>query len=610
MSTQTVRNLFTSYQFSVPAYQRDYAWEHNNIDDLFGDIEEALLLASQGEQNAAHYLGTFILAQPKPHTRVQVVDGQQRLTTLTMLLDALIDTVDDPSIQQYYRHMYIEDPVSGRKFEVQGANRDFFAALLDGWPGHAETDGQERLKRAYEHIQHRVSVLKAQGGESEVLRWIQCIERMEVLVFLVADEGRAIRMFQSVNDRGVPLSRMDIVKSLLVYYSNRYLNGELDMQISEWIGEAFKCFARIKRLAREDGYQVRTINRKDFTEDQVLRYHYLSFDTKPYQLSLSHTYWITSKEILEQFLKPALQELRSYTEKLKQFIIDYTRDLCSCFQSLLALVEGIRTNRQLYVLFVIQDLSTTLYPLTIRLNQMGWLDRSVPAQDRRTLLELVECVDMRVYKLRGTNPEAKMYALAASLPYRLTAERVDDANVVSQMQQVVKELQDFTEWGMSDAMMIAKLPEMDLYHHPARDRLLLAWEDYIRDEMQKDKLSTSELADVIRAGVTAEHILAQDSTNSFDPLSLGFYGKDDYELRKDTLGNLVWLETSINSTCSNRPPHAKATHPRLYPTSRFAAVQRLSAQLSQVGVEFDKSALIQRSQQLAIEMVKTWPIRV
>lgn len=609
MSTQTVQNFFSSHQFMVPAYQRDYAWKVPNIDDLFSDVEEALLLSSQGDQNANHYLGTFILAQPKAHEPAHVVDGQQRLTTLTMLLDSLIDAVDDPVKQQYYRHMFIENPISGRKFEVYGANREFFNALLDNTPCVAESDGQERLKAAYERIQHRVAVLKSQGGDSDVLRWLQCIGRMEVLEFLVQEEGRAIRMFQSVNDRGVPLSRMDIVKSLLVYYSNRYLNGELDTQISEWMGEAFKCFSRTKRLTRELGYSIRTIGSDKFTEDDVLRYHYLAFDSSPYQLTIKRDYWVTAKIILETFLKPALQELRASPEKLRAFILDYTRDLCASFQSLQALVQGLRTDRQLYVLFSVQELSATLYPLVIRLHQMNWLHQTVPQQDSRSLLELVECVDMRVFKLRGTNPQAEMYQLAADLPYRLVMDLQNNGVVAANMQAVVQRLQDFCQWGLSDNAMRISLTEHVLYRHPAQGRLLLALEDAARRGAGRDVLTIAQLVALISQKVTVEHVLSQDAQNSFNPVSLGFVDADDYARHLDLLGNLVWLEGDINTGCSNRPVHTKATDPKLYPASVFVAVQQLSATLSAMGAAFDKTSLIDRSRRMAELMVQTWPVR-
>lgn len=85
MSTKTIENFFTGKTLVIPGYQRDYAWKERNVDDLFSDVEEAL------EVGGGHYLGTFILSQRDKQAPVQVVDGQQRLTTLTMMLDVLID---------------------------------------------------------------------------------------------------------------------------------------------------------------------------------------------------------------------------------------------------------------------------------------------------------------------------------------------------------------------------------------------------------------------------------------------------------------------------------------------------------------------------------------
>ena len=72
----TLEKFFTGKYFKIPAYQRDYAWSIDNIDDLFEDIIESI------ETNTAHYIGTFILSQKDGEESYYVVDGQQRLKTL------------------------------------------------------------------------------------------------------------------------------------------------------------------------------------------------------------------------------------------------------------------------------------------------------------------------------------------------------------------------------------------------------------------------------------------------------------------------------------------------------------------------------------------------
>jgi hypothetical protein len=271
MSTKSLENFFSGKTLTIPSYQRDYAWERRNVDDLFSDVEEAL------DSGGGHYLGTFILSQPHLSAQAQVVDGQQRLTTLTMLLNALVSVLDEPEVQQHYRNLFIRSPVTGIKFQVLGDNKQFFGDMLARVPVTPVSDGQERLLDAYQWISQRVKALCSKDGQEAVKKWLQCISLMEVMEFVEPNEGKAIRMFQSVNDRGVPLARMDIVKSLLVYYSNRYLDAELDDHIAQQFGKAFRSFNRIKRLARDAACRVDLIARDTFREDDVLRYHYLAF---------------------------------------------------------------------------------------------------------------------------------------------------------------------------------------------------------------------------------------------------------------------------------------------------------------------------------------------
>lgn len=590
MSTQTIENFFTGKTLVIPSYQRDYAWRERNMNDLFDDVEEAQEVSSK------HYLGTFILSKQDENSPVHhVVDGQQRLTTLTMLLDALIDVVDDASIKQHYRNTFVHHPVTGAKFRVLGANEAFFRDLLDEKSPQPCSDGQEKMLIAYRWIRQRVAALLDKGGQQLVKDWLLCISNMEVLQFIEPNEGKAIRMFQSVNDRGVPLAKMDIVKSLLVYYSNRYLNGELDTVISERFGEAFRSFSRIKRLAGEPGYKIRVIDRDTFREDDVLRYHYFAFDGTPFGLSAGGDFWATSGTVLEVFLKPALKNLRSDINKLREFIAAYITDLTQFFAGLEALVLATRTDRQSYLLWVTQDLSATLYPLIIRLHLKGWLHKQ-SAVDRRSLMEIIELSDLRVFKLRGTNPQSDVFRITRELHQQSIA-------------WVIEELQHFCDRFMPDAMMASRLVDEDMYRNPAVQRMLLQEEARSRATVGEPELSLQELATLNQHGLTVEHIFPQDPDNSFNIGSYSFATEDDYLQHKNRIGNLVLLEGGINSACSNRTVEAKMTAPALYMASSLSAVKAVAA-ASAGNRRFDRSQLVERSQQLSTAMVACWPIRL
>lgn len=586
MSTKTIENFFTGKTLVIPSYQRDYAWRERNVDDLFADVEEAL------EAGGGHYLGTFILSQTNKSAPVHVVDGQQRLTTLTMVLDALIAILQDAEIQQHYRNVFIRHPVSGFKFRVLGDNELFFRQLLEGQPVQAMSDGQERLQAAHRWIRQRVHAILQAGGQDSITRWLQCISQMEVLEFIEPNEGKAIRMFQSVNDRGVPLARMDIVKSLLVYYSNRYLDATLDEHIAQQFGRAFRSFSRVKRLAGEMGYKVRQIDRDAFREDDVLRYHYLAFDASGLGVASGGDYSATSDTVLETFLKPALTSLRADKVRMEAFIRAYTDDLTAFFGALEQLVEQTRTDIDAYLLWVVQDLAATLYPLIIRLHLKGWLASSSP-RDARSLVELLALVDLRVFKLRGTNPQADIFRITREL-------------ATSTVESVARDLLAFCERFMPDQLMRSRLIDEDMYRNPAVQRVLLQVEHDERMAVGEVPLDLAALVGLVGGGLTVEHILPQDPDNSFNVNVYGFPDANDYELMKHRLGNLLLLEGAINSACNNRTVETKVTLPNLYRASGLCSVRGVAASCTQSNSRFDRNMLASRSVHIASRVAGKW----
>ncbi|GAA7347899.1 hypothetical protein MLS212_07260 [Helicobacter pylori] len=169
-------------------------------------------------------------------------------------------------------------------------------------------------------------------------------ERLEVLLEMVlmrfeeSDPGRAIRTFQSVNDRGVPLLLLDKLKSLLIYYSNTFCDGErgLDQFINDHFGEIFKIFAKIKK-----SNHISRVGGSNFDEGDIFRYHAGSqkFDGIDF---LGH-YRASTEDTYEQ-LKDELKEIKKSKSKLKSFIQSYVSDLKNFYQAFLDLLSEIDTN--------------------------------------------------------------------------------------------------------------------------------------------------------------------------------------------------------------------------------------------------------------------------
>ncbi len=588
MSTNTtnIQKFFAGRSFEIPSYQRDYAWNTVNIDDLFDDIIESM------EIGEGHYLGTFILSVTDNKDHFKVVDGQQRLTTLTILLDALVDALPDVENKIIYRAKYLHHSVKGKKCEklsMIGSNKTFFTALLDDTNPEPDSGGQKRMKVAYDWIQQRVQSIKELKGVDIIQDLLSNIDSLEVLEFVEQNEGKAIRMFQSVNDRGISLSKMDIAKSLLIYYSNRFLNGELDNFISDQFGITFRNYSLIKGLAAENGYKIQVIDKIIFREDDIFRYHYFSYNTSRLDIKIPFDYDAKSETVLE-ILKQVLKQLRNDEIKLREFIHDYVTDITAFSSSFRDLIKDTRKDKELYMIFVVGNLSATLYPLIIRLAMRNELRCQIESAGNRTLLEMIEVTDLRVYKLRD-NPRADMF--------NFTHEIVDKCP-----NEIADFLRKFVKKFMNDNLFESSMSQEDLYRNHGLVRTLCAFEEKQRIDLGKPEFSLTDLVSLVNDGQTIEHILPQKPL--FDIKSYDFSSKEEYVNYINRIGNLTLLETVLNSSCSNKSIENKIKDESLYKSSKYKITSSLAA-----GIKtsvFSRKDIDARGDKIAKFCVEHWPL--
>ncbi|GAA8854991.1 hypothetical protein HpRN190_01080 [Helicobacter pylori] len=198
----------------------------------------------------------------------------------------------------------------------------------------ADTEGKQNLFEVLKTILDKVSKL----NKEEVNERLEVLLEMVLMRLEEPDPGRAIRTFQSVNDRGVPLLLLDKLKSLLIYYSNTFCDGKmgLDQFINDHFGEIFKIFAKIKK-----SNHISSVGGSNFDEGDIFRYHAGSqkFDGIKF---LGH--YRTSTENTYEQLKDELKEIKKAKSKLKSFIQSYVSDLKNFYQAFLDLLSEIDTN--------------------------------------------------------------------------------------------------------------------------------------------------------------------------------------------------------------------------------------------------------------------------
>lgn len=560
MKTDRISSLLDRKSFEIPKYQRGYSWNQQNVRELFEDIYEAI------ESDTGHYMGTVVLSEGvREEEHFFVVDGQQRLATISLIISGITRRLSNNDAS-FYRRLYIKEGEEYR-LKLLGRDQQYFENLLDGNKNNPETKSQRLLLSAFDEIESELD-----RNDINPQKFLQAVERLQIMDFIEKSEGDAIRIFQTVNDRGKPLTNMEKAKALLVYYSNKYLSKNLDSSINDAFGEIFELYDDIKQIA--DDENIRLIRRKEFNEDNIMRYHFVSFSDDDYD---------ATAEYVLNYLKKNLNYFRknepSPFNEMKSFIINYKDTLLYFFRALKSILERTRSDSKYFKIFTVLGPSATLYPLLVKLENLGGLDRQVPGLDgegsKYTFLDLLELIDVRVYKTRGTDPRAEISRFAYELNESYTDDKVRDW------------LLWFNKKWMSESRFKSNM-NSDAYHNEALPYLFLNYCEYLENK----EYSRDEVKRFMRENPSLEHILSQHPTFSLS--SAGFLNETDFNDTEHNLGNLTWLEKRYNSAVHNRNPFEKT---QTYDRSLFLMTRRVSSNIANSGV-FDKSSIEKRTEEI------------
>ena len=234
--SQTFSDFVTGdKQFEVPLYQRNYSWEKDHVEDLWDDLVEAV------KMDRDHYIGTFPLMDGggSDDSAHNIIDGQQRLTTLTILLFELQERLDDLGEETEARKIrgeYIAR-YGEQKLTLAGNDKTFFKRTImenildDNRKGQkqnalsdVETDSpsQSRLLETKGLIRSRLKdgIPDSSPHEDEVDFCVDLyhkIQSLPLLEYTVSSRSAAARIFQNVNVRGKSLTDLEITKSSLMH---------------------------------------------------------------------------------------------------------------------------------------------------------------------------------------------------------------------------------------------------------------------------------------------------------------------------------------------------------------------------------------------------------
>ncbi len=256
--------------YEIPKYQREYAWSKQQWDELFDDLLE------EDDTSSGHFLGTIICinrtSNATQESVLELVDGQQRLTTLSILMAAIHSYLSDHAgrldedgrveLNLLRRQLVLKDPIRLRvRPQIQNNNHADYLHVLEASGLGVKADpvkflGNRRIMKSYNHFRGLIDQHAGQRDSVEpVLDLLKRVNRAILVKLEVESTSDAFTLFESLNNRGIPLTPIDIIKNSILAAADkkRHKHFTADHVFEQWnelladLGDDYKVQERFFR---------------------------------------------------------------------------------------------------------------------------------------------------------------------------------------------------------------------------------------------------------------------------------------------------------------------------------------------------------------------------
>ncbi|MCC8985777.1 MAG: DUF262 domain-containing HNH endonuclease family protein [Nitrospira sp.] len=235
-------NPDAAQRFFIPKYQREYVWKPKDWEALFNDLEDS---------PKGHFLGSIICVNNQKDSmaggRLELIDGQQRFTTISLLFCALYDRLkahpdpdDDFNVEMVNlkNRLFIKSTNQWRfepseqaqnKADFQKVLSDLFPKLVTA-PKGLSYFGNRRIAKAYGYFRERLQPLSIEQA-------LSLLDKLKVAILVkieVPSHSDAFVLFETINNRGIPLSAIDIIKNNLLAELDKRPDYGIDRAFDEW----------------------------------------------------------------------------------------------------------------------------------------------------------------------------------------------------------------------------------------------------------------------------------------------------------------------------------------------------------------------------------------
>lgn len=551
---RTVRDiLYTGDQYIIPFFQRSYLWEKKHWDQLRKDIWALM----ETEAKNVHFLGPLVCMRtqnvPGAVTGYQLIDGQQRLTTLTVLLAALrdvamtrkISSIAEDVTENYLLHKR-QQGTDRYKVLPRVGDREALTAIVEG--NDATAFQERRIFQAWRYFRRNVEHWARKDAEAQLRRLFETICHRLSLVVVTIDGENPYEIFESLNATGLPLEESDLIRNFVFMQIGLAKQQEFHDQQWKALEEMFDLVGDLPSVPMTPFYRDYLMRAGRYSKEKST-----FADFKQAQREAKFTP-VQQVDELKRFAKLELMLRRPALVKNKAL----RRALCQ--------VEGM-------------DI-TTAYALILNL-----LDRN--QQGRLSEEELCGCLqDLVSFVLR------RSLCGESTRPYNQWFVEAIGALRENPRQ----DLQAYwlrRRWP-DDTALVERIVDFGLYRREgAKARVIL--------KAVEEAFGHKEQVDLNDPLIQVEHVLPQTISNNAAGRSwkemLGDNWQNLHEKYVHTLGNLTLTKYNpplSNSSFDNKKKLLKESHLEL--NKHFTDLQAWNAE-----------TIVARSKKLVEDIIRLWP---
>ncbi|MGM8305855.1 DUF262 domain-containing protein [Clostridium perfringens] len=334
--------LSNKFLFEIPDYQRAYSWTKENLKQLVEDIWESVELNKargnkEFDQYEPYFLGSIVLCSKEYKDDgcgiYDVIDGQQRLTSIIMLIAAIRDLIDNEEYKKVLSDLIYQKPnvLMGIKESIRvkarGKEEEFFKKyiLTNGGTELVKDLDMEELSEAKQNMVNAIEVFRDsffnENGElleEKLNEFIVYLLQKVVLVVITTESfTSAFRLFNVINARGLPLTDSDLLKS----ENLRVMNPEIRKEYTD-IWESHEQDLGKEKLDQIIGF-MRTMKLKNKVEESVYEeFSKKIFRNEPEYLGVNFVNHLTAvkalydKYIIDGNIEGVSEEEKSYYKNL------------------------------------------------------------------------------------------------------------------------------------------------------------------------------------------------------------------------------------------------------------------------------------------------------